>query len=60
VLAALEEGTLEPRRWESYQKLQRELHHVAAKQDVLLRIADRDRWKQIHKEARARNRPQTR
>ena len=60
VLAALAEGTLEPRRWESYQKLQRELHHVAAKQDVLLRIADRDRWKQIHKEARGRNRPQTR
>lgn len=60
VLAALAEGTLEPRRWESYQKLQRELRHVAAKQDVLLRIADRDKWKQIHKEARARNRPQTR
>ncbi|HWL37582.1 MAG TPA: ribosome small subunit-dependent GTPase A [Frankiaceae bacterium] len=60
VLAALDAGTLEPRRWESYQKLQRELHHVAAKQDVLLRIADRDKWKQIHKEARARNRPQTR
>ena len=60
VLAALEDGTLEPRRWESYQKLQRELRHLAAKQDVLLRIADRDKWKQIHKEARARNRPQTR
>jgi ribosome biogenesis GTPase len=56
VLAALADGRLEPRRWESYRKLQRELHFVAAKQDHLLRIADRDKWKQIHKEARARAR----
>ncbi len=60
VLEALADGRLEQRRWESYQKLQRELHHLAVKQDVLLRIAERDRWKQIHKEARGRNRPQTR
>ena len=60
VLAALEDGTLDPRRWESHQKLQRELHHLAAKQDVLVRIADRDRWKAIHKEMRGRSRPQTR
>jgi ribosome biogenesis GTPase len=61
VLAALADGSLEPRRWESYQKLQRELRHIAARQDVLLRLADRDKWKQIHKEARARGyRPQTR
>jgi ribosome biogenesis GTPase len=56
VLAALADGSLEPRRWESYRKLQRELHHVAAKQDVKLRLADRDKWKAIHKEARARAR----
>jgi len=56
VLAALEDGTLEPRRWESFVKLQRELHHIAAKQDVNLRNADRDKWKQIHREARARAR----
>jgi ribosome biogenesis GTPase len=56
VRAALEDGTLEPRRWESYRKLQRELRHLAAKQDVLLRNADRDKWKAIHKEARARSR----
>lgn len=60
VLAALADGTLAERRWESYQKLQRELRHLAMRQDVLLRIAERDRWKQIHKEARGRNRPQTR
>jgi ribosome biogenesis GTPase len=56
VLAALADGSLEPRRWESYRKLQRELHHVAAKQDARLRIADRDKWKAIHKEARSRAR----
>jgi ribosome biogenesis GTPase len=56
VLAALDAGTLDRRRWESHQKLQRELRHLASKQDVLMRIADRDRWKQIHKEARARTR----
>jgi ribosome biogenesis GTPase len=54
VLAALADGTLEPRRWESYQKLQRELRHVAAKTDVRLRLADRDKWKRIHKEMRAK------
>lgn len=60
VLDALADGRLEPRRWESYCKLQRELRHLAAKQDVLLRIADRDKWKQISREARSRTRPQTR
>jgi ribosome biogenesis GTPase len=60
VRAALADGTLDERRWESYQKLQRELRHLAAKQDVLLRNADRDRWKQIAREARSRTRPQTR
>jgi ribosome biogenesis GTPase len=54
VIAALAEGTLDPRRWESHQKLQRELRHIAAKTDVRLRQADRDKWKQIHKEMRAR------
>lgn len=54
VLAALDDGTLDPRRWESYRKLQRELRHVAARADVRLRLADRDKWKKIHKEMRAR------
>lgn len=54
VQAALADGTLEPRRWESYRKLQRELRHVAAKADVRLRLADRDKWKKVHKEMRAR------
>lgn len=54
VQAALADGTLEPRRWESHQKLQRELRHIAAKTDVRLRQADRDKWKAIHKQMRAK------
>jgi ribosome biogenesis GTPase len=54
VLEALASGELDPRRWESHQKLQRELRHVAAKTDVRLRHEDRDRWKAIHKAMRAR------
>ena len=54
VLEALAEGTLDPRRWESHQKLQREMRHIAAKTDIRLRHADRDRWKAIHKAMRAR------
>ena len=54
VLAALALGDLDPRRWESYRKLQREMRHIAAKTDVRLRLADRDRWKAIHKQMRAR------
>lgn len=60
VLAALDDGTLDPRRWESYQKLQRELRHLALRQDARLRQAEVNRWKQISKEARTRSRPQTR
>ena len=52
VLEALADGRLEARRWESYRKLQRELRHIAAKTDVQLRLADRDRWKKIHMEMR--------
>jgi ribosome biogenesis GTPase len=54
VLAALADGALDPRRWESYCKLQRELRHVAAKTDVQLRLADRERWRQLQRAARAR------
>ncbi|HEV2891817.1 MAG TPA: ribosome small subunit-dependent GTPase A [Frankiaceae bacterium] len=54
VLEALANGELDPRRWESHQKLQREMRHIAAKTDVRLRIADRDKWKAIHKQMRAK------
>lgn len=54
VLEALASGTLDPRRWESHQKLQREMRHIAAKTDIRLRHEDRDRWKAIHKAMRAK------
>ena len=60
VLAALADGRLDPGRWEGYRKLQRELHHLAMRQDARLRQAEVARWKQISKEARTRTRPQTR
>lgn len=60
ILAALGDGTLDPRRWESYQKLQRELQHLARRQDARLRQAEVQRWKQAAREGKARARPQTR
>jgi len=52
VQAAIAQGTLDPDRLTSYQKLQRELQHLARKQDVFAQQAERKRWKQIHKDLR--------
>lgn len=52
VRRALEEGTLAAERFASYQKLQRELHHLEVKQDQRLRAAENKKWKAIHKEMR--------
>jgi ribosome biogenesis GTPase / thiamine phosphate phosphatase len=41
VQAAIEEGTLPRERLESYRALQRELHHLAVKQDARLRSEER-------------------
>ncbi len=49
VLEALEEGALPPERLESYRKLQREMEHLAVRQDVLLRQEQKRKWKQVHK-----------
>ncbi|WP_245983994.1 ribosome small subunit-dependent GTPase A [Streptomyces tateyamensis] len=57
VRAALADGTLAQRRWESYLKLQRENEWIAARTDARL-AADRVRgWKQRSKEARGNIRP---
>ena len=45
IRAALEQGTLEPRRWESYRKLQRELRALAVRQDARLRAEERKRYR---------------
>ena len=54
VLAALESGDLAPRRWESWQKLQRELAFEARRRDQRLAAEERARWKRIERQIRAR------
>jgi ribosome biogenesis GTPase len=53
VQAALADGRLDPERWRSFRKLQRELAHEARRQDPIAREAERKRWIAIHKSARA-------
>jgi ribosome biogenesis GTPase / thiamine phosphate phosphatase len=47
IIAAIAAGSLDPERFKSYRKLQRELRAVAAKSDARLRAEDRKKWKQI-------------
>ena len=53
VRAALEDGTLDPGRWKSFGKLQRELAHLDLKDDPLARAEVRKVWIGRHKAARA-------
>jgi ribosome biogenesis GTPase len=53
VRGALESGALDEGRWRSFQKLQRELAHLARKEDPVAREAHRRHWIGIHKAARA-------
>jgi ribosome biogenesis GTPase len=52
VRAAIEKGELAPDRLDSYHKLQRELEHLALKQDVSAQREQKLRWRAIHKAAR--------
>jgi len=52
VTAAAADGTLGPARLESYRKLQRELRHLALRQDERGQREQKQRWKAIHKAAR--------
>jgi len=56
VRAALEEGTLSSERWESYQKLQRELEHLDRRIDKRAQAEARRRWRAISRDAAARMR----
>ncbi len=47
VREALETGVLDPGRFKSYQKLQRELRFLARRQDQKLRQAEKAKWKKI-------------
>jgi ribosome biogenesis GTPase len=50
----LETGAVDRDRYHSYTKLQREIRYEARKADVRLRIAEQQRWRKIHMEARRR------
>jgi ribosome biogenesis GTPase / thiamine phosphate phosphatase len=54
VRTALESGELSWRRYESWGKLQREIAYELRRRDARLAAEERDRWKKIHKEQRAR------
>ena len=54
VREALADGRLDPERWASFQKLQRELAHAVRKEDPLAAVAERKRWAAIHKAGRTR------
>jgi ribosome biogenesis GTPase len=56
VREALDTGALDPGRFKSYLKLQRELHFLARRQDQKLRIAEKAKWKKISQWQRERER----
>jgi ribosome biogenesis GTPase len=53
IKAALENGSLDQGRLQSYRKLQRELRAIAAKTDVHIRNEERKKWKLISKGAKS-------
>lgn len=54
VRAALDDGSLDPARWQSFVKLKREQAYAARRADPRLARESRDAWKKIHKGYRAR------
>ncbi len=60
VQAALDDGTLDLARLESYRKLQREQIFIESKKDVSLRQSEQRKWKQISKANRKRTRAMNR
>ena len=52
VTRALEEGTLDRDRFANYLKMKRELLYIERKQDAGAAVAERTKWKKIHKMAR--------
>ncbi|GAA0626785.1 ribosome small subunit-dependent GTPase A [Sporichthya brevicatena] len=57
VQAALADGRLEDRRWQSYRKLLREAEWIASRTDHRLRQERTRAWKQIHLEMRRNPKP---
>lgn len=53
VQAAILAGELDPERWRSYQKLHAEIAWQKRKNDVTAALAEKQRWKKIHKAMRS-------
>jgi ribosome biogenesis GTPase len=53
IRAALEDGTLEAGRWESYLKLQREAAHLERRLDKRLAAQEKKKWIKAGQEGRA-------
>ncbi|MDI6907983.1 MAG: ribosome small subunit-dependent GTPase A [Thermoanaerobacterales bacterium] len=53
VIAALRDGTLDQSRYGNYVKLQKELAYLARKTDRQAYLADKEKWKKIHKQIKA-------
>jgi ribosome biogenesis GTPase len=56
VREAVDDGRLSAERLAGYRKLQSELRHLHLRQDQWARLAEKRRWKAIHKAARSRSR----
>ncbi len=54
IQAALGDGTLDPERWQSFQKLQREQLFAARKADAVLARENKSKWKKLNRDFRAR------
>lgn len=54
VREALAEGTIDAARYQSYEKLQKELKHVARKQDINAQITEKKKWKKLSRLASQR------
>lgn len=57
VRIAMADGSLDPGRFASWEKLQRELAHLAVQKDALLKLQDRKKWSSITRAAKKRARP---
>jgi ribosome biogenesis GTPase len=56
VLAARDDGRLDPSRLDGWRKLGRELAHMERRRDVQAMLAEKRRWKRIHMAMRRRDR----
>lgn len=54
VRAAVESGAVSAERWASFQKLEAEMRYARRESDVHLKLAEKKKWKAIHKAMRDR------